>query len=78
MLSVTGTVNGHACPPVGRDTLFSKEWNHLEIAIKSDFWYKEVNFRGRSKRNQLFRDVIKRLKTNLIKKGTGKYFITIA
>jgi hypothetical protein len=27
-------------------SLFSLPFPHLEIAIKLDFWYKEVNFRG--------------------------------
>jgi hypothetical protein len=57
------------------------------------FWYSEVNFQGMIKtgvkefkikvenqlrKDQLFREVIERLKTKLIKESTKKYFITIA
>ncbi len=72
---------------------FSTGRNHLEIAIMLGFWYSEVNFRGvietdikefkigvenELRKNHIFRDVIEKLKEELIKKGRKKYFITIA
>ena len=71
----------------------SNGWNHLEIAIKLNFWYSDVKFRrvietdvkefkigveSELRKEDHFREVIERLKENLIKKGTKKYFITIA
>jgi hypothetical protein len=68
-------------------------WNHPEIAIKLNFWYSEVKFRrvietdvkefkigveNELRKDQLFGEVIERVKENSIKKGKKEYFITIA
>jgi hypothetical protein len=61
----------------------------LRIAITLRFWYSEVNFLGvietdvkefkvGVENEENFREVIERLKEDSIKKGEGKYFITIA
>jgi hypothetical protein len=68
-------------------------WNQLEIAIELNFWYSEVKFRwvietdvkefkigveNELRKEDHFREVIERVKENLIKKSAKKYFITIA
>ena len=65
----------------------------MKIAIMLGFWYSEADFRevietdakefkigveNKLRKDQLFREVIEKLRANLMKKGTKKYFITIA
>ena len=67
--------------------------NHVEIAIKLNFWYSDVKFRwvietdvkefkigveSELRKEDYSGEVIERVKENLIKKSTKKYFITIA